>query len=388
MMRFLRRFFLAISMASTFSGTVQAAGVHGNFVEPSTNDARSWLLMDYHSGFVLAEKNIDRRFKPGHLVKLAGVYALCTAIRKGESALDREVHISPDISYTLAPKMFIRPGTVMPVFKLLQSIMIHSANDAALALAIDLDGSEEEFIGRMNEQLQALPLENTQFSSFTHITKSGQYTTARDMVTLAHAFITDFPDYYRWYGEKKIKDYKFSLYNPNALLWRDEGTDGVQVSLDRYSGNHFLISAARNDMRLIVAVMGAKSEGKGAAYAQKLLDYGFARYETVLIKKANAPVTAKRIWYGDESILPLGTEKDVNITIPRGSRERLVANVEIDSLNEAPVKLKQKVGVLHILYDDQPVEDIPLLALKEIKRGNIFERVVDGIILWGSSFGE
>jgi D-alanyl-D-alanine carboxypeptidase (penicillin-binding protein 5/6) len=265
---------------------------------------------------------------------------------------------------------------------LIKGMIVHSANDAVVALAERASGSENNFVAEMNAQARALGLSQTVFVNATGHDAAGQVATARDLARLASALIRDFPEYYPWFALREFTYNGITQYNRNALLWHDGAVDGVKTGQTHAAGFCLAASARRDGMRLIAVALDARSENGRVASGQRLLDYGFRHFETRLLYAADVPATQVRVWMGDRSSVPLGVRHNLYVTLPRGWHERLRARLTVQDKLHAPVQYGQTVGTLALDLEGRPFAEYPLVALKEIGTGNLMQRAIDKFQLW------
>ena len=371
--------FSSFLFAALFSGGVDAAPPE---IPPPDIDASAWVLMDHASGQVLAERNGDQRLAPASLAKLMTAYVLLEKIKNGKLGLNERVTISPQAARAPGARLFLRPGATAPVEDLLQGMIVVSANDAALALAEHAVKSESAFVAEMNAAARALDLRQTTFVNATGHDAKGQLSTARDLARLTSAVIRDFPEYYKWFARKEFTHLDITQYNHNALLWRDLRVDGVKTGHSRSAGYCVSASASRDGMRLIATVLGAPHDGARVSAGQALLEHGFRHFETRLLYAAGVPALQVRVWMGDQSLLPLGVRENLYLTLPHGWHEKLHARLLVTQPLAAPVRHGQVMGRLTLEFDRQPYAEYPLVALKAIETGNLFQRTIDRIQLW------
>lgn len=370
---------LLFALCSSFlSGTTNAADP----APPPAIAAQAWLLVDHDSGRVLAEHNADKPLPPASLTKLMVAYVVFEKLRAGGVQAGDPAHISARAWNTNGARLFLRPETVVPLETLLKGMIVRSANDAAIALAEHLDGNEEKFVATMNDKARQMGLAHTRFANVTGLDREGHVSTARDLTRLASRLINDFPDYYRWFALREFTWQDIRQYNRNALLWRDDGVDGVKTGQTKTAGWCLIASAQRNRMRLIATVLGARDDNGRFDAGQKLLAHGFRRYETRLLYAADVPATRVRVWLGGDSELPLGVGRNLYLTLPRGDHEKLRARLTVPDMQTAPIGRGQPVGRLVLELDQKPYAEYPLVALKEIRAGNALQRGWDKLRLW------
>ena len=345
-------------------------------------DAQAWLLVDHHSGSVLTEHRADQPLPPASLTKLMTAYLVFERLRAGSLQLTDPVRVSAAAAAAPASRLYLRAGESVTIEELLKAMIVRSANDATMALAEHVGGSEAAFVALMNERARAWGMVRTHFVNATGLDRPGHISTARDMSRTTSALIRDFPDYYSWFALKQYAYHQARQYNSNALLWRDDSVDGVKTGHTRGAGFCLVASAKRDDMRLIATVMGARDDGSRLNAAQRLLDYGFRNFETRLVYAANHPATQARVWMGTSEELPLGVSENLYVTLPRGWYAKLKPQLTIQPLLQAPVKQGQKLGVLALTLEEQVVGEYPLVALQEIGAGGLFQRTLDSVRLW------
>ncbi|MBT8435273.1 MAG: D-alanyl-D-alanine carboxypeptidase, partial [Gammaproteobacteria bacterium] len=298
--------------------------------DPPALSATSYILVDFESGRVLAEKNPDEHVEPASITKLMTAYLVDKAIADGDITLDDMVTISEKAWRMKGSKMFVEVGKQVSVEELMKGLIIQSGNDASVALAEHVAGSESAFAGYMNHQAQLLGMSNTNFVNATGWPNEDHYSSARDIATLSRAVIREFPESYRHYKEREYTFNKIRQFNRNRLLWRDESVDGVKTGHTAAAGFCLVASALREEMRLISVVLGAESDKTRTQSSQSLLNYGFRFFETHQLYRAEEILKSARVWYGDREQINLGVGKDIHITIPRGRYGDLDATMEID----------------------------------------------------------
>ncbi len=343
--------------------------------------AKAYLLIDQQSGYILASRNRDERIEPASLTKLMTAYVVFYEIQSGSISLEDQVKISEKAWRMKGSRMFIEVNNLVSVEKLLKGMIIQSGNDASVALAEHVAGSENAFVTLMNNHAKNMGLKNTHFMNSTGWPDANHYTTAHDLARIAIALIRDFPDYYPWY---KIKEYTYNnikQYNRNRLLWLDDRVDGIKTGHTESAGYCLITSARQGDMRLISVVVGTPSENSRANASRALLNYGFRFYETFALHKAYEPLTSMRIWKGETESLPLGLQQTLYITAPRGSRKKIKANMNIDSMIVAPAAKGQAYGTVNVMLGEEQLAQRPLIALKDVPEGGLWRKLVDNVVL-------
>lgn len=350
--------------------------------------ATSYVLMDYHSDTVVAELDADARVEPASITKLMTSYVVFSEIAEGNLALGDEVLISEKAWRTEGSRMFIEVGTRVTVEELLKGVIIQSGNDASVALAEYVGGTEEVFADMMNEAARKLGMSNTHFVNATGLPHPEHYTTARDVAYLADALIKEFPDFYSWYSEREYTYGGIRQHNRNRLLWRDPSVDGLKTGHTESAGYCLVTSAMRDGMRLISVVMGTDSEEARATASQALLNYGFRFFETYQLYEAGDQISVEPVWKGAADEVALGVDRDLFVTIPRGRYDALEARLEVDGTLTAPLAQGESVGRLVVSLEDGDLAERPLVALGAVEQAGFFGRSIDGFRLWvGGLFG-
>ncbi|MEY1031318.1 D-alanyl-D-alanine carboxypeptidase DacA [Providencia stuartii] len=352
-------------------------------------DAEAYILIDYNSGKVLAEKNADQRRDPASLTKMMTSYVIGQAIKSGKIGAEDIVTVNEDAWATGNPifkgssLMFLKPGDRVSVSQLTRGINLQSGNDACVAMADYVAGDQANFIQLMNGYVSKLGLQNTHFQTVHGLDAEGQYSSARDMALLGQALIRDVPDEYAIYKEKEFTFNNIRQTNRNGLLWdKSLSVDGIKTGHTNAAGYNLVASATEGQMRLISVVMGGKSMKGRDAESKKLLTYGFRFYETVKPLQAGVEFASEPIWFGDENNVKLGVTEDLFLTIPRGRLKDLKASYDISTSElEAPLKKGQAVGTINFQLDGKTIEQRPLVVLKDVEEGGFFSRLIDYIKL-------
>lgn len=364
---------------------------------PPQVEAKAWILMDYASGKVLAEGNADDRLDPASLTKMMTSYVVGQALKSGKIKRDDMVTIGQDAWATGNPKlkgsslMFLKPGDRIPVSELNKGIVIQSGNDACIALADYVAGSQDAFIGLMNNYVKAFGLKNTHFMTVHGLDAEGQYSTARDMALIGQALIRDVPEEYALNKEKEFTFNHIRQMNRNRLLWSTNlQVDGIKTGHTSGAGNNLVASATENGMRLISVVLGTATDAARFRESEKLLTWGFRFFETVTPIKADKPFAQQRVWFGDRKEVNLGVEKDAALTLPKGQMKNLKASYTLTTPQlEAPLRKNQVVGTIDFQLDGKTIEQRPLVVMEEVSEGNFFSRIVDFVLMqFHSLFGK
>lgn len=341
-----------------------------------------YLLVDHSSGRVIAEQAADEPLEPASLTKLMSAYVVFHALSDKQISLNDQVYVSEKAWRTPGSRMFIEVDSSVSVAELLKGMIIQSGNDASVALAEHVAGSEETFATLMNSHARKLRLAGTHYVNSTGLPAQGHHTTVRDVATLAGAIIEDFPDYYSWYAEREFTYNGITQHNRNSLLWRDASVDGVKTGHTDAAGYCLVSSANREGMRLIAVVMGTPSTKARTDASQALLNYGYRFYETHRLYKAGQEITSTRVWKSGLESAPVGLQRDLYVTIPRGSYADLAAVMDLQTHLVAPLDDATAVGTVIVSLDGEPLSDAPLVALRDIEVGGLWQRMRDQVLLW------
>jgi len=376
----MRHYFIFVITLLLVSSTGNAANTILIPAAPSVA-ANSYVLLDFNSGKVLAEKNADLRLAPASLTKIMTVYVVFRELKNGHLTLDEKVTISKKAWQTPGSRMFVEVNKQVAIEDLLQGVIIQSGNDASVALAEHVAGDEATFAAMMNQNAERLGMLDSHFENSMGLPSENHYTTARDLAKLTIAVIKEFPDYYRWDSQKEFTFNKITQPNRNKLLWRDKSVDGVKTGYTEEAGYCMVASAKRENMRLISVVMGTKSANARANESQTLLNYGFRFFETHKLYGANEVLTETRIWKGDSKKLPMGLTEDLYVTIPRRHYNDLKAEINMDKKIIAPVNEGVSLGTVNVALVGEVVVEKPLVALKTVNKGSFVQRLYDEAML-------
>ena len=350
--------------------------------EPPAIAAKSYLLLDFASGDVLADYRADEALEPASLTKLMTAYIVFGELKSGRLGLDEQVLVSEKAWRMRGSRMFIEVDTEVRVGDLIQGMIVQSGNDASIALAEHIAGSEASFVELMNAEAARLGMTQTVFRNTTGLPSRGHLSSARDIAALAQALIAEFPEYYAWYSQRYYTYNNIKQHNRNALLWRDESVDGLKTGYTSRAGYCLVSSAERSGMRLIAVVMGMENPRARTAGSQALLDYGFESFETRKLFARGQPVTAARVLKGEQAHAPLGVAQDLYVTIPRGQLTALSADLAVPGSLVAPVAANGAVGALDIFFAGRKLLSEPLVVLNAVPEGSLWTRVRDGFALW------
>ncbi len=348
-------------------------------------NAKGFILIDYTTGKIIAEGNADTQLAPASLTKIMTSYIIGKELESGNINNTDKVLISENAwakNFPDSSKMFIEVGTEVPVSLLNQGIIVASGNDACVAMAEHIAGSESAFADLMNAHAEQLGMSSSFFENSHGLDSDSHMTTPRDMATLAIALIRDVPDEYAIYKQKSFTYNNIKQYNRNSLLWdKSLNVDGMKTGHTSNAGYSLVTSATKGDMRLVTVVMGTANERARKVESKKLLNYGFRFFETITPYKAGEKFVENRIWMGEKENVDLGIISDTPITIPRGQRENLKANFELTKQLIAPLAKGTVVGTLYLQLDNEDIAQYPLVTLEEINEGSMFSRLLDYVKL-------
>ena len=342
--------------------------------------AKNYLLVDFSSGNVLAEKNADAKIEPASITKLMTAYVVYKEIDEDRLSMNDTVIISEKAWRMGGSRMYLEVNSEVSVHDLLKGLIIQSGNDASVALAEQIAGTEDAFVQLMNQYAVELGMDNTNFVNSTGWPDKKHLTSARDIAKLAAAIIREFPEHYAWYAEKEYTYNDIKQYNRNKLLWSDNSVDGLKTGHTDSAGYCLVASAVRSDMRIISVVLGTKSKKARASDSQTILNYGFRFYESHTLYDAEEVLSRPRVWSGEFEQLTVGLEEDLAVTIQRGAYDKLDAVMDIDKDIEAPVEKGQKVGVVKVSLDGELLASVPLVALETVNEGGFFQKAKDYVL--------
>jgi len=375
---------ILVASCSVFAQTITPTPAPQPTIIPSPPQlaATGYLLIDADTGAVIVEQNADERLPPASLTKMMSSYIVSQEIERGRVNEDDMVNISVKAWRMGGSKMFIREGTQVSVHDLLLGVIVQSGNDATVALAEHISGSEDAFVDVMNQKAALMGMTATHFENSTGWPAEGHLTTARDLATLARAVINDHPAHYSLYKEKYFVWNDIRQPNRNLLLFRDETVDGLKTGHTDEAGFCLVASAKRGEMRLISVVMGTRSEEARAAESQKLLTYGFRYFETRSLYKAGDTINTARVWAGQTDSVSYGVANDIKLTLPRGKQDELQADLVINSVIKAPIEPGQTLGTITVTLEGNVLAEVPVVALNAVERAGFFARMIDNIKLF------
>lgn len=351
-------------------------------VPPITLNARQWVLIDARTGEVLAGKDADQPAEPASITKLMTAYIVFGALRDGRLRLDQSVPVSSAAWKTGGSRMFIDPKMAPTVEQLLHGMIIQSGNDASVALAEAVAGSEEAFTALMNEAAKKLGLKNSHFMNATGMPDPQHYMSPHDIALLARAIIDEFPQFYKIYSEKEYVFNGIRQPNRNRLLWLDPSVDGIKTGHTASAGYCLASSAQREGRRLIAVVLGAPSDEVRVQESLKLLNYGFQFFDAVKLYDANQTVATLRVWKGEKKEVPVGFTSDVVLTLPREDAKHAQARFVGEEPLLAPVSKGQPVGRVEVTVEGKPLTTLTAVALEDVPQAGWFGRAWDSLVLW------
>jgi D-alanyl-D-alanine carboxypeptidase (penicillin-binding protein 5/6) len=363
-----------------FAGTAQAVALP--VPKPPATGAKAFIIQDFNSGRVIAENNSGESVEPASITKLMTAYVIFNELNSGNITLDEMVTISEKAWRTPGSRMFVEVGTQVSIESLLQGIIIQSGNDATVAMAEHIAGSEDTFAALMNRHAEELGLTGSHFVNSTGLPDPDHYMTARDIARLASWLIAEHPTYYKWYSQKEFTYNKITQYNRNKLLWRNTGVDGVKTGHTESAGYCLVTSAKKDDMRLITVVLGSKSKNSRTDSSQALLNYGFRFFETHRLYEPGTLLTNTRVWKGNTGSVSLGLSNALYVTIPRGQYEALDASMSINSRIIAPVPAGTALGAVQIKLGDAVIAEQELVSLDPVSEGSFWQRISDEALLY------
>ena len=344
--------------------------------------ARAWLLMDTASGQLLAAQGEHERAEPASLTKLMTAYLSFSALKAKTLQLAQTVPVSERALRAEGSRMFIESGKPVTVEELLHGMIVQSGNDACIALAEAVAGSQEAFAQMMNREAQRLGMKDTSFVNSTGLSDSRHYSSAYDLALLATAVIRDFPEYYRYYSIREYRYNNITQPNRNRLLRLDPNVDGVKTGYTENAGYCFIASAKRGPRRLLSVVLGTASENVRARESQKLLNFGFQFYDSARLYDKGQTVSTVPVWKGSERVLKAGVAADVSVSVPKGMTDKVKADLVSQQPLLAPVSAGQRVGTLRVMLESKPIREYPVVALENVAVAGFFGRAWDTVRLW------
>jgi len=375
----MKKLFTLFLLAISF--TAMAAPNDLPLAPPPQLAAKAWLLLDMQSGQSLVEHNADQRIEPASLTKLMSAYLTFSALRQERIKLTDTVPVSEKAWKAEGSRMFIEPNKPVTVAELLRGMIVQSGNDATMALAEAVGGSETGFVAMMNKEAQRLGMSNTHFVNATGLPDPQHYTTARDLARLAAAIVRDFPDYYALYSIKEYTYNGITQANRNRLLWTDPTVDGMKTGHTQGAGYCLIASSHRGTRRLLSVVLGTNSDAVRAMESQRLLNYGFQFFDSVRLYAKNQTVVNLKVWKGASNTIKAGFRRDIYLSLPRSQAKDIKASLTTRQPLLAPLVAGQQVGTVTLTLNNKPLAQYPLLALESVGVANMFGRAWDSLRL-------
>ncbi len=342
-------------------------------------DAKGYILIDAYSGKILAEKNADQRLAPASLTKLMTMYVISSAIRNGTIHLDDKVRISSKAWKTGGSRMFVKVNDEVPVRNLLEGIVVASGNDASVAMAEYLAGTEDAFASMMNAAAKSIGMNNSHFVDSNGLPNPNHYSTPRDLALLAQAIIKNFPEDYRLYSEKWLTYNGIRQPNRNRLLWRYEYADGLKTGHTDEAGYCLVASALKDGTRLVSVVMGSPSDLVRTEESIRLLTFGYRFFETHKLYNGRTALTEVRVWKGQNKQSAIGLDDDLYVTMPAGQYKNIHAEINLNEPVKAPITKGQTIGTLRVTLNNQVLMEKPLVAMADNAKGGFFANLADSV---------
>jgi len=349
---------------------------------PPIIGAKSYLVIESTTDFEIAALDPDLRLPPASITKLMTAYAVFHALKNNQISLEDEVIVSEKAWRAEGSRMFIEVGKKVSVNNLLMGMIVQSGNDASIALAEHIAGSESLFSDLMNQYAYQLNMTNSSFRNASGLPDEDHYSTANDLAILAKAIIQEFPEYYQWYSTKEFTFNNIKQQNRNSLLWRDPSVDGMKTGSTNEAGYSLISSAKRDDMRIISVVLGTASSKARIDGSQAMINYGYRFYETKTLLKANQEIISAKIWKTEKESISLGIEDDIRMTLPRGNFKNIKIEKDIPNQIIGAIKEGQNIGNIKIKLNDNTLNTISLISLEDNPRGSFWKQIKDTIQLW------
>lgn len=385
----LRRYLVALTLAFSPMALFAQGGDPGvdeavliselSTIPAPTLGAKAWLSLDANSNQIIAAHNLDERIEPASLTKLMTAYLVFAAIDAGRLALDQEVHVSENAWRTEGSRMFINPNSQVKVSDLLQGVIVQSGNDATVALAEAIAGSEGAFAALMNEEAKRQGLADTHFENSNGLPHADHLTSVRDLGTLARNLVTDFPQFLHYYSQKEYEYNDIKQPNRNRLLWLDSTVDGLKTGHTKSAGYGLVTTALRDGRRIVTVVTGTANDAARTEDSLKLLNWSYQNFETIELYEPNQPIVTARIWEGEVDTVGLGLKRSVWVTVPRGRSENIEPMAHYTQPLMAPVGQDQQVGTVAFSLDEKVIATEPLLTLNSVPQAGFVGRMIDKV---------
>ena len=352
------------------------------WAQPSGVSSRAWVVIDQASGRELASQQADLPLAPASLTQLMTAYVLLNDIRKNKLSLAETLTVPEAATQVDGARIFLKPGDTVSVDTLMQGMLVHSAGDAALTLVLATDGGESAFVARMNQEARELGMTRTRFMNATGLTEPGHASSARDLALLGRALLRDHAERLGFFSQKELAFKGLTYYNGNRLLWRDATVNGLKAGRTTEAGYCLAASAMRGNQRRVTVVLGAQSDAQRTQDALKLLNYGFEKFDSVLLYRAQQPVKVAKLYRGSRDSVKLGFAQDFYLLVPHDSVSRVKAEVITQQPLVAPVNRGQRMGTLRLSLDGKPLGEYPIVALHDVSVAGILGRGWDSIKLF------
>lgn len=339
--------------------------------------AESYILIDYHTGKVIAEHDSGKHLEPASLTKIMTAYLVSSEIKFRGLSPEEMVPVSSKARNVIGSRSFLEEGSLVSVRDLMYGLVVQSGNDASIALAEHVGGTEEGFVSMMNQMAQRLGMKNTNFTNSTGLPDTDHYTTARDMAVLARAVIRDHPEHYKLYSVKEFNYNGITQKNRNTLLLRDPTVDGMKTGHTRAAGYCLVASAKRGDMRLISVLLGARNEQLRSTESLRALNYGFRFFETVKLASAQKKLGDARVWGGAVENVAMAVADDKYVTLPTGQSAGISREMHLSRDLVAPIQAGQELGMLKVRVEDEVIAELPVVAMQPVEQGGLFIRFAD-----------
>lgn len=375
---------ISSSLAEDLPATPPPLAIQQVTPAPPQVQAKSYVLMDAETGKVLAENNGDLQLPPASTTKIMTMYIISNALAHKQLKPSDLVPISEKAWRMQGSRMFVQVGNRVPAKDLIQGIVVASGNDASVAMAEHLAGTEEAFSDLMNQQARLLGMKNSHFMDSTGMPSPNHYSSAKDLALLGRAMIKHFPRDYSIYAQKSFDYNNINQPNRNRLLWTDPSVDGLKTGYTDDAGYCLVASALRNGMRVISVIMGAPNNKVRMEETQRLLNYAFRFFETRVLYRAGSTITSEKLWFGKQDSVTIGARQDIVLTLPRGQFDNLKVNTTLEDMLEAPIKKNQKLGTMEIVRGKTVLLSVPLVALEDVEEANFLSRWFDHIKRWFS----
>lgn len=349
--------------------------------QPAINTS-AVVLIDYDSGKVLLEKNSEQKLEPASLTKIMTMYVVDHEIKSGRLSLNDEVTISKQAWQTMGSRMFLDVNSKVKVAELIKGIIVQSGNDASVAIAEHIAGTEQAFAGLMNDYAAILGMHNSHFTNATGLPDPNHYTTAKDLSILAKAVIKEHPDSYAIYSQKSFIYNNIEQMNRNKLLWRNMFVDGIKTGQTDKAGYCLAVSGMKDNTRLVAILLGAKTDDMRTSDANKLLNWGFRFFASYKVYQRDKALKTVRVWGGDIKNVDIGLINDVHVSMLKNNVNKVTTSLNIPKIIKAPLNKGQVVGTYVVKLKDEILAEYPAIALNTVKKGNLFNKISDKVIMY------